>query len=57
MIRSLVPGGGANPAGPRPRRLRRRLHITMRDLMSVLAFVVAGNRRCGDIVDLYEAPS
>jgi hypothetical protein len=26
----------------------------MRDLTSVLAFAVAGNRRCGDIVDRYE---
>jgi serine/threonine protein kinase len=36
-------------------RLRRRLHITMRDLRSVLAFSVAGNRTCDDIVKLVEA--
>lgn len=33
-------------------RLRRRLHITMRDLRSALAFIVAGNRACGEIVQL-----
>ena len=31
-------------------RLRRRLHITMRDLRSALAFIVAGNRNCNEIV-------
>ena len=36
-------------------RLRRRMHITMRDLMSALAFIVAGNRPCGDIVRLHGA--
>lgn len=36
-------------------RLRRRLHITMRDLRSTLAFAVAGNRTCDQIVDLVEA--
>lgn len=35
-------------------RLRRRLHITMRDLRSALAFVVAGNRTCSEIVTLVE---
>lgn len=35
-------------------RLRRRLHITMRDLRSALAFTVAGNRTCDEIVDLVE---
>jgi serine/threonine protein kinase len=33
-------------------RLRRRLHITMRDLRSALAFAVAGNRTCDEIVGL-----
>jgi serine/threonine protein kinase len=35
-------------------RLRRRLHITMRDLRSALAFTVAGNRTCDEIVALVE---
>ena len=35
-------------------RLRRRLHITMRDLRSALAYVVAGNRTCDEIVALVE---
>src|SRR5439155_22658170 len=35
-------------------RLRRRMHITMRDLRSALAFVVAGNRTCDEIVRLVE---
>ena len=35
-------------------RLRRRLHITMRDLRSALAFAVAGNRTCDEIVELVE---
>jgi serine/threonine protein kinase len=35
-------------------RMRRRLHITMRDLRSCLAFVVAGNRPCDEIVALAE---
>ena len=35
-------------------RLRRRLHITMRDLRSALAFVLAGNRTCAEIVALVE---
>jgi serine/threonine protein kinase len=35
-------------------RLRRRLHITMRDLRSALAFVVVGNRTCDEIVRLVE---
>jgi serine/threonine protein kinase len=35
-------------------RLRRRLHITMRDLRSALAFAVAGNRTCDEIVALVE---
>lgn len=35
-------------------RLRRRLHITMRDLRSALAFIVAGNRTCDEIVALVE---
>jgi serine/threonine protein kinase len=35
-------------------RLRRRLHITMRDLRSALAFVVAGSRDCAEIVRLAE---
>lgn len=35
-------------------RLRRRLHITMRDLRSALAFVVAGNRTCDEIVALVD---
>jgi serine/threonine protein kinase len=38
-------------------RLRRRLHITMRDLVSALAFAMAGNRRCGEILDLFETSS
>jgi serine/threonine protein kinase len=33
-------------------RLRRRLHVTMRDLRSALAYVVAGNRWCDEIVQL-----
>jgi hypothetical protein len=37
-------------------RLRRRLHITMRDLRSALAFVVAGSRDCSQIVRLVEEP-
>ena len=36
-------------------RLRRRMHITMRDLRSALAFMVAGNRRCEEIVELVDA--
>jgi hypothetical protein len=35
-------------------RLRRRLHITMRDLRSALAWSVAGNRTCDEIVRLVE---
>ncbi len=35
-------------------RLRRRVHITMRDLRSALAFAVAGNRTCDEIVRLVE---
>lgn len=35
-------------------RLRRRLHITMRDLRSALAYVVAGSRTCEEIVDLVD---
>jgi serine/threonine protein kinase len=35
-------------------RLRRRLHITMRDLRSALAFTIAGNRTCDEIVRLVE---
>ncbi|MDO9410097.1 NERD domain-containing protein kinase family protein [Patulibacter sp.] len=33
-------------------RLRRRLHITMRDLRSGLSFMTVGNRPCHEIVDL-----
>jgi hypothetical protein len=33
-------------------RLRRRVHITMRDLRSALAFAVAGHRTCDEIVML-----
>ncbi len=33
-------------------RLRRRLHITMRDLRSALAFAVVGDRDCSEIVEL-----
>jgi serine/threonine protein kinase len=36
-------------------RLRRRLHITMRDLRSALAFMVAGNRTCDQIVAIVES--
>ena len=36
-------------------RMRRRLHITMRDLRSALAFVVAGNRTCSEIVNLVDS--
>jgi hypothetical protein len=35
-------------------RLRRRLHITMRDLSSALAYVLTGNRSCEEIVELKE---
>jgi hypothetical protein len=35
-------------------RLRRQLHITMRDLRSALAWTVAGNRTCDEIVRLAE---
>lgn len=35
-------------------RLRRRLHITMRDLRSALAWTVAGNRTCNEIVRMVE---
>src|SRR5262249_17504034 len=35
-------------------RLRRRLHITMRDLRSALAFILAGNRTCDEIVELMD---
>lgn len=35
-------------------RLRRRLHITMRDLRSALAYVVAGNRTCDEIVQFVD---
>jgi hypothetical protein len=35
-------------------RLRRQLHITMRDLRSALAWTVAGNRTCDEIVRLVE---
>ena len=31
-------------------RLRRRLHITTRDLLSTLAFIVAGNRTCEQLI-------
>jgi serine/threonine protein kinase len=37
-------------------RLRRRLHITMRDLRSALAWIVAGGRDCAAIVRLAEEP-
>jgi serine/threonine protein kinase len=33
-------------------RLRRRLHITMRDLRSALAYSVAGDRTCAEIISL-----
>lgn len=33
-------------------RLRRRMHISMRDLRSALAYMVAGTRRCDEIVGL-----
>jgi serine/threonine protein kinase len=36
-------------------RLRRRLHITMRDLVSALAYTVAGNRTCSEIHSLYDS--
>jgi serine/threonine protein kinase len=35
-------------------RLRRRVHITMRDLRSTLAYVAAGNRTCDEIVRLVD---
>ena len=35
-------------------RLRRRLHITMRDLRSTLAYVVVGSKSCDSIVELVE---
>lgn len=35
-------------------RLRRRMHISMRDLRSALAYVVVGSRSCSDIVDLVD---
>ena len=35
-------------------RLRRRMHVTMRDLRSALAYLVAGTRRCDEIVALAE---
>ena len=35
-------------------RLRRRLHITMRDLRSALAYVVAGSKTCDQIVELVD---
>jgi serine/threonine protein kinase len=35
-------------------RLRRRLHVTMRDLRSALAYVVAGNRSCDEIAQLVD---
>lgn len=35
-------------------RLRRLLHITMRDLRSALAFILAGNRTCDQIVELVD---
>lgn len=35
-------------------RLRRRMHITMRDLRSALAYVTAGNRTCDEIVELVD---
>lgn len=37
-------------------RLRRRLHITMRDLRSALAWIVVGGRNCTEIVQLAEEP-
>ena len=37
--------------------LRGRLHITMRDLRSALAFTLAGTRDCDDIHALYGSPS
>ncbi|HSP14490.1 MAG TPA: protein kinase [Thermoanaerobaculia bacterium] len=36
--------------------LRGRLHITMRDLRSALAFTIAGTRDCDEIHALYETP-
>jgi serine/threonine protein kinase len=33
-------------------RLRRRLHITMRDLCSVLAYAVTANRDCREVIEL-----
>jgi serine/threonine protein kinase len=36
-------------------RLRRRMHITTRDLLSVLAYLLVGNRTCRTIIDLAEA--
>jgi serine/threonine protein kinase len=36
-------------------RLRRRLHVTMRELVSALAYSVAGNRKCAEIVNLFGA--
>lgn len=33
-------------------RLRRRMHITTRDLLSALAYILVGNRTCNDIVEL-----
>jgi serine/threonine protein kinase len=36
-------------------RLRRRMHVTMRDLRSALAYVVAGTRRCDEIVALAQS--
>ena len=33
-------------------RLRRRMHVTMRDLRSALAYIAGGNRRCDEIVEL-----
>jgi serine/threonine protein kinase len=35
-------------------RLRRRLHITMRDLRSALAYITVGNRTCDEIVGLVD---
>ena len=35
-------------------RLRRRIHITMRDLRSALAFIVVGNRSCDEIAELVD---
>ena len=34
--------------------LRAKLHITLRDLRSALAFMIAGTRNCDEIHDLYE---